>query len=92
MSNIEETLGGLRIIKAFNAEGKCAGASTGRMMCFPDIEQDSAASVAGTSYERVSGYGCDSNRVVVWRYADTFWGQSDNCAGVHILYGDIFTV
>lgn len=71
MSQIEETLGGLRIIKAFNAEKKIQDRfersnDTFRRLTNPYLSPPTN----GASDERVFGNRYDRYRTLVWRYAD----------------------
>ncbi len=70
MSQIEETLGGLRIIKAFNAEKKIQDrfersndtSSVDKLYLSPPTN--------GAPDERTFGNRYDRYRTLVWRYAD----------------------
>ena len=71
MSQIEETLGGLRVIKAFNAEAKIQDRFEKSNETFSAVDEPHLPPPAeGASYERVLGDSHDRDRAVVWRYAD----------------------
>ena len=84
MSQLDETLGGLRIIKAFIAERKMSE----RFAKINNGFRDGYPSEFCSSDERVFGYLRDCDRIMVWRRIDFESVFPDRCRDVYFLSGD----
>lgn len=90
MSNIEETLGGLRIIKAFNAEEKVRNRFHKENQQLYNLSNKVARRQAlAHPIERVSRHHGHRHRAMVRRRADTQRCIVNERIVVHILSGDI---
>ena len=77
LSTAEESIGGLRVIKAFNAERHMERKFTSETQSFFSMSNapdplDGPPAAAGLADERVPRHYGDSNSAVVWRRVDTF--------------------
>ena len=88
MSQLEETLGGLRIIKAFNAEKKMNTRFLDSNNIFRNTINKVNTPTVGTPHERVPGYGADCHCPMVWRYIDIEQQQFHHRPLLYLLSGD----
>ena len=86
MSQLDETLGGLRIIKAFIAERKMSERFAKINNGFRDAMN--AMVIRQSSAHPMSGYLRDCDRIMVWRRIDFDSVFPDRCRYVYFLSGD----
>ena len=89
LSNIEETIGGLRIVKAFNAEEKVQNRFEHENEVFRAItNRANRRHDLAHPLERVFGHHHHCHCAVVWRHAHFERQQHHHGTIVHLLYGD----